>query len=227
MSKNNYPVSVIISTRKIDDEYLKHVSKMFSHPKTEIIIYENNGEFSLPQLYNRGLNESSNNIVVFMHDDLIIETTNVTNKIIKLFEKNPEYGIIGIAGTDNLINGMWWTDRASMFGQVKHEHLGKVHRNNYSGAYGENMKEVVAVDGLFFAVCRSRIANGFDEEFPGFHFYDIPFCVSNYVSGVKIGVTTKILVIHKSVGAVNKQWEKNKLFFEAKYGHLLPLRIER
>ena len=161
----------------------------------------------------------------------MIETLNnseeYVNKIIKLFEKNPEFGIIGIAGTDNLINGMWWTDRASMFGQVKHEHQGKVHRNNYSGTYGENMKEVVAVDGLFFAVCKSRITNGFDEEFPGFHFYDIPFCVSNYTSGVKVGVTTKVLVIHKSVGMVNKQWEKNKLFFEAKYGHLLPLRIER
>jgi hypothetical protein len=227
MSKNNYPVSVVISTRKIDDEYVKHVAKMFSHPKTEINIYENDGVSSLPEIYNTGLKDSKNDIVVFMHDDLIIETTNVTNKLIKLFEKNPEYGVIGIAGTDNLINGMWWTDRESMFGQVKHEHQGKVHRNNYSGAYGENMKEVVAVDGLFFAVHKKRIQETFDEEFPGFHFYDIPFCVSNYIRGIKIGVTTKVLVIHKSVGMVNKQWEKNKLFFEAKYGHLLPLRIER
>jgi hypothetical protein len=108
MSKYNQPVSVVISTRKIDDVYLDHVSKMFSHPKTQILIYENEGEYSLPQLYNRGLEDSSNDIVVFMHDDLVIETTNITPKIIKLFDTHPEYGIIGVAGTDNLISGMWW-----------------------------------------------------------------------------------------------------------------------
>jgi len=223
--KTNDPVSVVVSTRKIEDEYVKHIKKMFSHPKTQVLIYENNGEFSLPKLYNRGLDESENEIVVFMHDDLLIETTNVTRKIVRLFEENPEHGIIGIAGTNNLINGMWWTDRSSMYGQVKHEHEGKVHRNNYSGSFNEFLKNVVCVDGLFFAVHKNRILERFDEEFPGFHFYDIPFCVSNFLKGVKVGVTTKVMVIHKSIGMVNKQWEKNKLFFEAKYGNVLPLKV--
>ena len=86
MSKYNQPVSVVISTRKIDDKYLEHVSKMFSHPKTQILIYENEGEYSLPQLYNKGMDDSSNDIVVLMHDDLIIETPNISPKILKLFD---------------------------------------------------------------------------------------------------------------------------------------------
>lgn len=225
MSKYNEPISVVISTRKIDDNYLKHVARMFSHPKTQIIAYENDGVSSLPEVYNDGLKDSIFDIVVFMHDDLILETTNVTKKLLKLFDTHPDYGIIGVAGTDNLISGVWWQDRASMYGQVRHEHNGRIHRNNYSGTFGETMKEVVAVDGLFFAVHKKRIKETFDQEFPGFHFYDIPFCVSNYVKGVKIGVTTKILVTHKSIGAVDKKWEKNRLFFEAKYGHLLPLKV--
>ena len=214
MSKNNLPLSVVISTRKIDDEYLKHVSKMFSHPKTQILIYENDGISSLPQVYNDGLKDSTFDDVVFMHDDLTIETTNVTKKITRLFDNNIAYGIIGIAGTDNLISGTWWQDRQSMFGQVKHEHLGKIHRNKYSGLLGEDLKEVIAVDGLFFAVRKSRIKNNFDEDFNGFHFYDIPFCLSNHLSGVKIGVTTKITVVHKSIGMVNEQWKQNKELFE-------------
>lgn len=217
------PISVVIPTRKIDDNFLIRVGKSFSHPKTEIIAYENNGEYSLSQLYNKGLEDSTNDIVVFMHDDVEIETSNITPKIERLFERNPEYGIIGLAGTDNLVNGMWWSDRERMYGQVKHEHEGRVHRNNYSGTFGENLKEVVIVDGLFFAVHKNRIKEKFDEEFPGFHFYDLPFCVSNFKQGVKIGVTTKILVVHKSIGMIDKKWEKNKLFFEAKYGDLLPL----
>lgn len=226
MSKYNKPISVVISTRKIDDTYLKHVEKMFSHPKTQILIYENDGVDSLPKIYNTGLQDSENDIVVFMHDDLILETPNITPKVIRLFEKNPEYGIIGLAGTDNLLSGMWWQDRSSMYGVVGHEHEGKRHVNHYSkGDYSENLKEVIVVDGLFMMIHRERIKHTFNEQFEGFHFYDLPICVENHLDSVKVGVTTKIRVTHKSVGMVNKKWEKNKLFFEALYDKNFPLKI--
>lgn len=226
MSKYNVPVSVVISTRKIDDSYLKHVEKMFSHPKTEVNIYENDGVNSLSEIYNIGLKESKNDIVVFMHDDLILETNNITPKVVRLFEENPEYGIIGLAGTDNLMSGMWWQDRTSMYGVVGHEHEGKRHVNHYSKqSFGDKPKEVVIVDGLFIMVHKDRIKHTFNEEFKGFHFYDLPFCLENYIDGVKVGVTTKIMVTHKSIGMVNKQWEKNKLFFEALYEKHLPIKV--
>ena len=226
MSKINKPISVVISTRKIDDTYLKHVEKMFSHPKTQILIYENDGVDSLPKIYNAGLEDSENDIVVFMHDDLILETPNITPKVVRLFEENPEYGIIGLAGTNNLMSGMWWQDKESMYGVVGHEHQGKRHVNHYSKqSFGDKPKEVVIVDGLFIMVHKGRIKHKFNEEFMGFHFYDLPFCVDNHLDGIKVGVTTKIMVTHKSIGMVNKQWEKNKLFFEALYEKNFPLRV--
>ena len=226
MSKNNEVVSVVISTRNIDDEYLKHVEKMFSHPKTEILIYENDGQMSLTQVYNKGLKESVNDIVVFMHDDLILETSNMSPKIVKLFEKHPEYGIIGIAGTDKLTSGMWWQNRENMFGVVGHIHEGKRHVNHYSkGVFNDVLKDVVIVDGLFFMVRKSLLKKEFNEQFEGFHFYDISFCVENQFEGVKIGLTTKFGVTHKSIGMTNKQWEKNKLLFEALFEKRLPLTI--
>lgn len=224
MSKSNNPVSVVISTRKIDDSYVKHVEKMFSHPKTEILFYENEGEYSLTQLYNVGLRDSVNDIVVFMHDDLILETPNMTPKIVKLFEKHSEYGIIGVAGTDKLTSGRWWDNKDNMYGVVGHIHEGKRHVNHYSkGVFNDVLKDVVIVDGLFFMVHKGRIKKGFDEQFEGFHFYDISFCVENFLEGVKIGLTTKIGLTHKSIGMTNKKWEKNKLFFEALYDKKLPL----
>ncbi len=226
MSKINLPISVVIPTRKIDDQYLKHVEKMFSHPKTEILIYENDGSESLAKIYNDGLKDAQNDIIVFMHDDLILETKNITPKVIRLFEKNPEYGIIGLAGTDNLISGMWWQDRTSMYGIVGHEHEGKRHVNHYSkGDYSEKLKETIVIDGLFMMVHRQRIKHTFNEQFEGFHFYDLPICLENHLDGVKVGVTTKIRVTHKSVGMVNKKWEKNKLLFEALYEKNFPLKV--
>jgi hypothetical protein len=226
MSKNKETVSVVISTRKKDEEYEKHVKKMFSQPDTEILMYENDGQMSLTQVYNKGLKESVNDIVVFMHDDLILETSNMTPKIVKLFEKHFEYGIIGIAGTDKLTSGMWWQNRENMFGVVGHIHEGKRHVNHYSkGVFNDVLKDVVIVDGLFFMVRKSLLKKEFNEQFEGFHFYDISFCVENYLESVKVGLTTKIGVTHMSVGMINKQWEKNKLFFEALYDKNLPLVI--
>jgi hypothetical protein len=197
---------------------------MFSHPKTEILIYENDGVSSLTEIYNLGLEDSKNDIVVFMHDDLILETQNITPKIVKLFEKHSDYGIIGLAGTNNLLSGTWWQDRDSMFGIVGHEHEGKRHVNKYSKQeFNEKLKRVTVVDGLFFMVHKQRIKKKFNIEFQGFHFYDISFCVDNFLEDVKIGVTTKIRVTHKSIGATNKQWEKNRLFFHALYEPKLPL----
>lgn len=219
-------VSVVVSTRKKDETYYNHIKKVFSNPKTEILIYENNGEMSLPDLYNKGLEESTNDVVVFMHDDLIIDSKNIGEKICKLFQKNPDYGIIGLAGTTDLVNGKWWEIRKSMYGKVGHEKDGRKWLSKYSNeSFADTLKEVVTVDGLFMMVHKGRIKTTFDTDFKGFHFYDIPFCVSNHLNGVKVGVTTKFDITHKSIGETNLQWEENKIQFEEKFKDILPLKM--
>jgi hypothetical protein len=226
MNKTIKPLTVVVSTKKKDKDYLGHLKRAFSHPKTEFLIYENVNQFSLPEIYNRGISESKNDIIVFMHDDLIIETPNITPKINDLFKNNSDYGIIGIAGTDNLTNGIWWNDRNSMFGIVGHIHNGKRHVNHYSPQkFIDNLKNVVVVDGLFIMVNKNNIKSNFNEEFKGFHFYDISFCVDNFLKGVKIGVTTKISITHKSIGITNNDWDANRFIFETCYKKYLPIKI--
>jgi hypothetical protein len=218
-------ITVVCSTRKIEDEYVKHVRKFFSHPKNEYFFVENNGDRSLTEVYNEYLEKSSNDIVVFIHDDLEFETKNLTPKIIKLFERNPEYGILGLAGSNNLLSGQWWQDRDSMQGQVGHINGSKRYMSKYSNSFGDKIKEVIVIDGLFMMVHKKRIKKTFDEQFKGFHFYDLPICLLNYLEGVKVGVTTRIKLYHKSIGEVDKKWAKNKLFFEALYEKYLPLKV--
>ena len=143
-------ITVVCSTRSINQDYVDHVRKFFSHPKNQYIFVENNGDKSLTEVYNQGIEESENDIVVFIHDDLEFETKNLTPKIIK--------------------------------------HL-------------------------------------FNVDFDGFHFYDLPICLLNYMEGIKIGVTTKIKLYHLSIGEVDKKWKKSKLFFEALYEKYLPLKV--
>jgi len=179
----------------------------------------------LAQVYNEILKESETDIIVFCHDDIYFDTNSWYSKITKHFEKT-DYGIIGMAGTTSMpASGKWWEDRRKMIGIVNHESGGKKWESKYSESIGSSVTPVIVLDGVFIAVSKSRIKKNFNEEFEGFHFYDIPFCFENFMEGVKIGVITNIRITHKSIGATNDQWEKNRQLFETKYSQNLPVKI--
>lgn len=218
-------VSVVFSTRVDNPQYIEHIKKTIGLPNVEVLQIINDGEMSLTEAYNIGLSQTKHNTVVFCHDDLVFETKNWGRKLNKQLQKNPEYGIVGIAGTTDLIDGVWWTIKDSMCGIVTHEDGGKKHTNRYSEDQGREIKDVVVLDGLFFVVKKDKIKENFNEEFDGFHFYDVSFCLDNYLKGVKIGLTTLIRVTHLSVGRTNEEWLLKKIVFENKYKNNLPIRL--
>ena len=220
-------ISVVYCTREHKPEHSEHIRKAFGHPKVEVIEYVNKGE-GLTKFYEMGLKESSHDIVVYLHDDVVINTKQVASKIVKLFEKNPEYGILGVAGTKNLPpSGMWWEDRSKMYGRVEHTHEGKTWLSAYSDDMGNDVEEVVIVDGLFFSVHKGRLKEGFDLDVKGFHFYEIDFCFRNYLKGVKVGVHTNVRVNHMSIGQTNTEWDENRVRFAEKYKENLPVTVKK
>ncbi|MBF0120517.1 MAG: glycosyltransferase [Desulfobacterales bacterium] len=218
-------ISVIFSTRKANKKFINKIKSTCDLKDIDVIEIVNNGEIPLSQAYNNALDRSKKDIVVFCHDDLIFETKGWGRKILKHFERNPEYSIIGIAGTTELINGCWWSVVKSMVGVVGHMQKSKKWVNRYSEDFGDKIKEVVVLDGVFFAINKNKIHHKFDEDFKGFHFYDIPFFLSNYLDGVKIGVVTDFMITHLSIGITNKMWEENKKLFEEKYKDKLPVKL--
>lgn len=218
-------ITIGYSTRQHNPLFIDYLKKSCGMKKIQVIEKINNNEKSLSEVYNQIIDESEFNHVVFCHDDIEFDTNNWGNKLLKIFSRNEDYGIIGVAGTTDLIDGRWWTLKKSMTGIVSHKHEGKKWTNFYSQDQNNKLKEVVILDGLFFAFDKTKIKKKFDEDFEGFHFYDIPFCFQNYLSGVKIGVTTQIRITHKSIGITNESWKKNKLLFESKYGNNLPVRL--
>jgi glycosyltransferase involved in cell wall biosynthesis len=187
----------------------------------------NTGE-SLTKSYNRGLEQAKNDIVVFCHDDLNVETKQWGNKLLKQFEKNPNFGIIGVAGSKFMApSGQWWENRKKMYGRVAHTHEGKTWLSTYSEDLGQSLEKVVVVDGVFFAVDKTKIKTNFNEEVEGFHFYDVTFCFENYLKCVDIGVTTLIRINHKSIGMTNESWEANRLSFAEKFKDDLPVNIKK
>jgi glycosyltransferase involved in cell wall biosynthesis len=221
-------VTVVYCTRETNPTHKEHLIKSSGlHKHIEVIEIINNGE-SLTKAYNRGLNQAKYDIVVFCHDDLFLETKQWGNKLVKLFEKNPEYGIIGVAGSKNMpVSGQWWENRNKMYGRVAHTHEGKTWLSSYSDDLGQNLEETVIVDGVWFAVDKRRIKKTFNENVEGFHFYDVTFSFENYLEGVKVGVTTAIRVNHQSIGMTNESWEKNRADFSEFFKVHLPANVNR
>jgi hypothetical protein len=51
-------ISIVFSTRKIDQSFVEHLKKTCLHKWVEVLPYENNGEYSLSEIYNMGLTVS-------------------------------------------------------------------------------------------------------------------------------------------------------------------------
>lgn len=225
-------LSIIVSTKVIDESFREHIIKTSGVKNIEVIIYENPNGVSLTEIYNKGLSESNNDIVVFCHDDIIFNKPKWGIRLLKDFE-DYDYGILGVAGSTYMApNGRWWEDQTKMVGIVKHSKDGKTWTSKYSSKFNEPI-DTCCVDGVFFACDKTKIKNNFDESFNGFHFYDVDFSFGNHISGVKVGVTFSVELTHKSIGMTSGEWDKNRIQFTEKYTFkpgtkepCLPLKIK-
>ena len=223
-------ITVIYSTHKdeqYNNKFRQHLLQTVGLKNVQVLEYTNYNQYSLTEVYNRGLNESVNDIVVFCHNDIIFEKEYWGKRVLEHFTKKPEYGILGVAGTSYYpSSGRWWDIQGEMIGQVYHQHEGKKWLSEYNKPFGSKIIDSVIVDGVFFAVKKSNLKTNFDESFTGFHFYDTSFCMSNHLSGVKVGTISNVPLTHLSIGMTNNQWEQNRLLFLEKYKENLPIKLE-
>ena len=221
-------ITIGFSTRKIDNSFVELLKKSCGVPNPQIIPIENEGKYSLPEAYNMILEQATNDIVVLCHDDIYFDSKNWGSKLLNHFKRNSDYGILGLAGSTHLpSSAKWWEDFSKMKGIVNHEHGGKKWESKYSASLGNQIDDVVLVDGLFIVLNTKNIKQKFNEEIKGFHFYDVDFSFRNFIEDVKIGVIYDVRVTHKSIGETNEQWEQNRIVFAEKHKELLPVKIKR
>jgi glycosyltransferase involved in cell wall biosynthesis len=220
-------ITIGYSTKKENPNFTEYLKKTCGLKDVQIIEIVNPGLFSLTEAYNKILDLSVNEIVVFTHDDILFEKEYWGKRIIEHFDKKPEYGILGVAGTTYYpSSGRWWEIQGEMIGQVYHQHQGKKWLSEYNKPFGSKIIDSVIVDGLFFSIKKSNIKERFDESVKGFHFYDTTFCIQNFLSGVKIGTISNVPLTHLSIGATNEQWEINRQIFVDKFQDRLPIKVK-
>ena len=92
-------ITIGFSTRKIDDAFIDHIKKTCGPKNIEVIPIENNGEYSLSEAHNKVIQKSSYDTVILCHDDIYFDKKGWGNKILKHFNKNEEFGILGWTGS--------------------------------------------------------------------------------------------------------------------------------
>jgi GT2 family glycosyltransferase len=223
-------ITVIYSTHKdaqYNAKFKDHLAKTIGVKEYEILEYINHNEYSLAQVYNKGLASAKFDIVVCCHNDIKLEN-GWGKRLLADFGANPDFGIIGKAGSCYFPeSGVYWERmQQTMVGQVYHFPPGQKKWLSKYSAKLPFLIPVVTIDGLFIAFDKTKIKHTFDETIGKFHFYDHGFCLPNYLDNVKIGVTSSFEITHESVGQPNSEFFQTKDEFVKKWGEKLPLDLK-
>jgi len=184
---------------------------------------------SLAEAYNRGIDCSNGDILIFSHDD--IEFLDPATWRDRLKKHMSRFDIVGLAGTTRLISSAWaQAGPPYTFGQVA-ELDGRhgPYRVLLCGVPASAVPNIQGLDGLFFAVKRQVVQTvRFDEiTFDGFHCYDTDFTFSAYLAGFKLAVATDLPVLHSSQGNFDEKWKAYTQRFVQKHSarlHPMPVR---
>jgi GT2 family glycosyltransferase len=182
---------------------------------------------SLCEGYNRGIDQSRGDILIFSHDDIEIITPDFYPRLCQHLKK---FDVVGCAGTTRVVNGFWaYAGDPFIHGIVAEPLEGAWPGNRFNlHAWGGVSQAVIdriqALDGFFIAANRRVIQTvRFDEKtFDGFHAYDADFTFSAYLSGFRLAVCKDILIAHQSRGNFDEAFHKYNAHFLEKYRGRLP-----
>ena len=150
--------------------------------------------------------------ILFVHDDVFIDSINFLVEIRNLFKRG--FDVVGLAGGSKLQIKkpcLWhiMCKRETLSGIVSHYQ----NTTDYSPTiFGPSPKEVVLLDGVFLAIRTKSVSQKkikFDSNIKGFHHYDLKFCLDCHLAGLRL-TTAPIHVIHESPGLLTPTEEYSK-----------------
>jgi hypothetical protein len=217
---------VTASKAKTEEEFqkrpiyksLKKLYNMYDRWEFEFEVVKDNKE-GLSTVYNRYLTEEhKNDIVLFVHDDVIINDL----FLVEHLRKSP-YVVTGLAGTkkyNKSVEKTAWhlmsTSREDFLGEVAHTKEGAI----WTTVFGPTQGRCKLIDGVFIAVNVEEVLKTnarFNEAF-NWHHYDIAFCLECETHNVSVGVLP-ISIIHYGLGdsMLTQDWEESNKRFKGYY----------
>ncbi|MBT9545981.1 MAG: hypothetical protein IV090_11380 [Candidatus Sericytochromatia bacterium] len=225
-----------VSTRRSPDfirRYAQHLLQTVGVSRVQLLFFYNPGRVSLAEVYNQFLVQARFQIVCLLHDDLVFSRNRGWGRqVIRHFQHNPEFAILGVAGSLGLEeHAVAWAPPQNMLGHLWHQDpvTNQSFLSDFSGRLGTYLLESVTLDGLFLALHQERTDVRFNPQLSGFHFYDVQLTLDNWLSHQrgpkprKNGVMTDIKLKHLSTGTVDREFDHYRQLTIQKYQKHLPL----
>ncbi|MBF0179631.1 MAG: glycosyltransferase [Magnetococcales bacterium] len=175
---------------------------------------------SLCEGYNRGIRQSSGQIVICSHDDIEILSPSFATRLTQHLRR---VDLLGVAGTTRLIQPFWvsagWPHVHGMVAQRSRE--GDHFDVTIFGPQSLCVTGAQALDGCFLAMHRSLLdALAFDERnLAGWHGYDIDFSFSAWLAGHRVAICTDIFLLHDSPGQFDAACHAQVEILRRKHAH--------
>jgi GT2 family glycosyltransferase len=221
-------ISIIICGRakEINSILFENIKTTIGVPFELIYIDNSKQVFDLFSAYNKGVMDAQYEHICFMHDDITYITANWGRLVIDKFSLS-EIGAIGVAGTPyaSYFPGTWWASTLVAQNIVQENKQMTIH---YAGSkLNKTMEPVILLDGVWFCIRKSIFKQiQFDQvNYQGFHMYDMDISMQVFEKGYKLFCVYDILLEHKSIGDLNKNWIKNRIQFYKKWRNKLPISI--
>lgn len=217
--------SLIICSRDASiSKRLEENLKKTIQAEYELIVIDNSlNQLSIFEAYNIGINRSTGEILVFLHDDVLFQTLGWGPIVQELFESNLNMGLLGIAGSPikTKMPSPWW-EGPNCIRIVQHYNNNKVSEDKNYGFENKIIVEVAAIDGVLM-IMKHDDNMKFDENLGGYHNYDMDLSIKYFKLNKKVFVTSQIVIEHFSAGTMNNDWYKSTSKFHKINSKNLPI----
>ena len=218
----NPAISLIVCSRtpSIPDNLLANVAETIGDVPYEWVCIDNSqNQYSIFQAYNLGVSRAKGEVLCFMHDDIFYRSNHWGSAVVKMLAVD--------ADACATMTNKYVRRAPSYTGNVGYGHLNYI--DEVHGIIREKHEvptQVILFDGMWFCIrrkCFDKIR--FDEQYSGFHFYDMDIAMQLYTNGYRTMFIPDILIWHRTGAQYNRVWLENSYRFYDKWHTLLPLTV--
>lgn len=170
------------------------------------------GASSAASAYNRGIDETRGDVMIFAHQDMYLPEgwlSRLGQAVQELAERNTDWGVLGMFGVTSTGEGA---------GYLYSTGLQRVVGGRFDG-----IKEVQTLDEIVLVTRRAGPLR-FDEDLPGFHLYGADICAQALAAG-KHNFAFSAFGIHNTNGItlLPRAYWKSYMYMRRKWWKFLPL----
>lgn len=210
----------------------KNIAETIGVPHEFRVVRNEVERLGICSAYNKAAVGAIGRVLCFIHEDVEMLTPYWGRRVLAHLEQDPHLGLIGVAGAryKSRIPTGWFSgdpqfDCANVHHGSSRDSAQHVLMRPPAFAY-QSRVPVAVLDGVWLCMPRTVwLEHQFDEQLPGFHFYDIDIslrCTRSH----QVAVIYDIDLLHFSLGNFDDDWLKAALKFHESAGDQLPALCE-